>query len=51
MNGAGDIGGGPHLFTICVDDLDEGTKCDMSKFVDSITVCSSVVCEEDSEGL
>ena len=38
---------GPQLFTIYINDLDEGIKCSISKFVDDMG--GSVSCEEDAK--
>ncbi|XP_062894859.1 uncharacterized protein LOC134341044 [Mobula hypostoma] len=40
---------GPQLFTIYINDLDEGIKCSISKFVDDTKLGGCVSCEEDTK--
>eukprot|EP00061_Rhincodon_typus_P009761 g33510.t1 len=40
---------GPQLVTICINDLDEGTKCNMPKFADDTKLGGRVNCDEDAE--
>ena len=40
---------GPQLFTIYINDLDEGTKCNISKFAEDTKLGGRVNCDEDAE--
>ena len=42
---------GPQLFTIYINDLDEGIECNISKFADDTKLGGSVSCEEDARRL
>jgi len=42
---------GPQLFTLYINDLEEGTECIISKFADDIKLGGRVSCEEDVEML
>ena len=42
---------GPQLFTLYINDLEEGTECIISKFADDIKLGGRVSCEEDAEML
>ena len=42
---------GPQLFTIYINDLDEGIDCSISKFADDTKLDCSMYCEEDAKRL
>ena len=42
---------GPQLFTIYINDLNEGIECNISKFADDTKLGGSVRCEEDARRL
>ena len=42
---------GPQLFTIYIDDLEEGTECRVTKFEDDTKMSGKANCMEDTESL
>ena len=42
---------GSQLFTIFINDLDVGTKCNISKFADDTKLGGNVSCEQDAKRL